>query len=165
MLVTGAGGSIGSEICRQVAELDPALLVLLDHDETHLHDTAATVRIQCEQALVDITDRSAVVDTFNQYRPEVVFHAAAHKHVPVLEEHPIEAATTNVFGTLNVVAAANGVGRPAVRPDLDGQGGAALERDGRVQADRRTDRLVPCPPRRLLLHGAVRQRAREPRAA
>jgi FlaA1/EpsC-like NDP-sugar epimerase len=110
VLVTGAGGSIGSEICRQVAELEPALLVLLDHDETHLHDTAATLRVPCQQALVDITDRSAVVDTFNRFRPEVVFHAAAHKHVPVLEEHPVEAVSTNVFGTLNVVAAANGVG-------------------------------------------------------
>ena len=110
VLVTGAGGSIGSEICRQVAELEPSLLVLLDHDETHLHDTAATVPVRCEQALVDITDQSAVVDAFNRYRPEVVFHAAAHKHVPVLEAHPIEAATTNVFGTLNVVAAATGVG-------------------------------------------------------
>ncbi len=110
VLVTGAGGSIGSEICRQVAELDPALLVLLDHDETHLHDTAATVPVHCEQALVDITDRSAVVDAFNRYQPEVVFHAAAHKHVPVLEHHPIEAARTNVFGTLNVVMAANSTG-------------------------------------------------------
>ena len=60
VLVTGAGGSIGSEICRQVAELDPALLVLLDHDETHLHDTAATVAVPCEQALVDITNRPAL---------------------------------------------------------------------------------------------------------
>jgi FlaA1/EpsC-like NDP-sugar epimerase len=110
VLVTGAGGSIGSEICRQVAELDPSLLVLLDHDETHLHDTAASVPVPCEQALVDITNRSAVVDAFNRFQPEVVFHAAAHKHVPVLEQYPIEAATTNVFGTLNVVAAANGIG-------------------------------------------------------
>ncbi|HVB92991.1 MAG TPA: nucleoside-diphosphate sugar epimerase/dehydratase, partial [Acidimicrobiales bacterium] len=110
VLVTGAGGSIGSEICRQVAELDPSLLVLLDHDETHLHDTAATIPGPTEQALVDIADRSAVVDAFNQFRPEVVFHAAAHKHVPVLERHPVEAASTNVFGTLNVVEAATGVG-------------------------------------------------------
>ncbi len=110
MLVTGAGGSIGSEICRQVAELDPSLLVLLDHDETHLHDTAATIPGPTEQALVDIADRSAVVDAFDQFRPEVVFHAAAHKHVPVLEQHPVEAASTNVFGTLNVVEAATGVG-------------------------------------------------------
>ncbi|HEV3282534.1 MAG TPA: nucleoside-diphosphate sugar epimerase/dehydratase [Acidimicrobiales bacterium] len=110
VLVTGAGGSIGSEICRQVADLDPAILVLLDHDETHLHDTVATIAGPTEQALVDITDESAVTDVFNRYRPEVVFHAAGHKHVPVLENHPIEAVSTNVFGTLNVVTAATGVG-------------------------------------------------------
>ncbi len=106
VLVTGAGGSIGSEICRQVAGMQPSLLVLLDHDETHLHDTAATVGGACEQALVDIADRPAIFETFEQYRPEVVFHAAAHKHVPVLEQHPIEAARTNVLGTRNVVDAA-----------------------------------------------------------
>jgi FlaA1/EpsC-like NDP-sugar epimerase len=105
VLVTGAGGSIGSEICRQVASLDPSLLVLLDHDETHLHDTAATVSMPCEQALVDIADRAAVFETFERYQPEVVFHAAAHKHVPVLEHYPVEAARTNVLGTLNVVDA------------------------------------------------------------
>lgn len=110
VLVTGAGGSIGSEICRQVAELEPALLVLLDHDETHLHDAAATLPVACEQVLVDITHQSAVIEAFRQFRPEVVFHAAAHKHVPVLEDHPIEAARTNVFGTLNVVEAAIEVG-------------------------------------------------------
>jgi FlaA1/EpsC-like NDP-sugar epimerase len=110
VLVTGAGGSIGSEICRQVAEFGPSLLVLLDHDETHLHDAASTVRGPCEQALVDITDRDDLNAVFDRYRPEVVFHAAAHKHVPVLESHPIAAATTNVFGTLNVVDASNVVG-------------------------------------------------------
>jgi FlaA1/EpsC-like NDP-sugar epimerase len=106
ILVTGAGGSIGSEICRQVASLEPALLVLLDHDETHLHDMAASVSGLCVQALVDIADRAAVFEAFERYRPEVIFHAAAHKHVPVLEEHPLEALKTNVFGTLNVVDAA-----------------------------------------------------------
>jgi FlaA1/EpsC-like NDP-sugar epimerase len=110
VLVTGAGGSIGSEICRQVASLGPAQLVLLDHDETHLHDTAATINGPTEQALVDIFDREAVYETFEQYRPDVVFHAAAHKHVPVLEQHPLEAAKTNVLGTLNVVDAAAVVG-------------------------------------------------------
>jgi FlaA1/EpsC-like NDP-sugar epimerase len=110
VLVTGAGGSIGSEICRQVTSLDPELLVLLDHDETHLHDTAATVIGACDQALVDIADRAAVFETFERYRPEIVFHAAAHKHVPVLEDHPLEAARTNVLGTLNVVDAAVAVG-------------------------------------------------------
>ncbi len=110
VLVTGAGGSIGSEICRQVADLDPDVLVLLDHDETHLHDTVATLSGPAEQALVDIRDQQAVADVFERFRPEVVFHAAAHKHVPVLEEHPVEAADTNVFGTLNVVTAAVAVG-------------------------------------------------------
>jgi FlaA1/EpsC-like NDP-sugar epimerase len=110
VLVTGAGGSIGSEISRQVASLDPSLLVLLDHDETHLHDAAALVIAETEQALVDINDRSAVFDAFKQYQPEIVLHAAAHKHVPVLEQHPIEAVKTNVFGTLNVVEASVEVG-------------------------------------------------------
>jgi FlaA1/EpsC-like NDP-sugar epimerase len=113
VLVTGAGGSIGSEICRQVAGFGPALLVLLDHDETHIHDTAATVDGPCQQALIDITDRDALFATFEQYRPDVVLHTAGHKHVPVLEGHPVEAARTNVFGTLNVIeaSAAIGVGR------------------------------------------------------
>jgi FlaA1/EpsC-like NDP-sugar epimerase len=110
VLVTGAGGSIGSEICRQLASLGPAQLVLLDHDETHLHDTAATINGPSEQALVDIFDREAVFETFEHYRPAVVFHAAAHKHVPVLEQHPLEAAKTNVLGTLNVVDACAVVG-------------------------------------------------------
>jgi len=110
VLVTGAGGSIGSEICRQVAGMDPRELVLLDHDETHLHDTAATISGPTEQALVDIFDREAVFEAFEHYRPDVVFHAAAHKHVPVLEQHPVEAAKTNVLGTLNVVDASAVVG-------------------------------------------------------
>ena len=110
VLVTGAGGSIGSEICRQVATMEPAQLILLDHDETHLHDTAATVNGMGVQSLVDITDRVAIFEVFERYRPEVVFHAAAHKHVPVLEEHPSAAAKTNVFGTRNVVDASVAVG-------------------------------------------------------
>ena len=110
VLVTGAGGSIGSEICRQISGLKPDLLVLLDHDETHLHDTASTILGPCEQALVDIRDRTAVFEVFNRYRPEIVLHAMAHKHVPVLEAYPVEAVNTNVFGTLNVVEACAEVG-------------------------------------------------------
>jgi FlaA1/EpsC-like NDP-sugar epimerase len=110
VLVTGAGGSIGSEICRQVAGFAPAQLVLLDHDETHLHDTASVLEGPCHQALVDINDRETLFEVFERYRPDVVLHTAAHKHVPVLEEHPIEAARTNVFGTLNVIDASAAVG-------------------------------------------------------
>jgi FlaA1/EpsC-like NDP-sugar epimerase len=125
VLITGAGGSIGSEIARQVASFGPARLVLLEHDETHLHDVVATVDGEVVTALADIRDRELVDEIFSLHRPEVVFHAAAHKHVPLLEAHPCEAVRTNVAGTRNVVdaARAHGVGRfvfistdKAVRP-------------------------------------------------
>ncbi|MGH8773875.1 MAG: polysaccharide biosynthesis protein [Jiangellaceae bacterium] len=112
VLITGAGGSIGSEIAAQVAAFGPARLVLLDHDETHLHDVAATldVDVPVELALADIRDRSRLLDRFEAERPELVFHAAAHKHVPLLEAHPVEAIRTNVLGTANVVDAATSLG-------------------------------------------------------
>jgi FlaA1/EpsC-like NDP-sugar epimerase len=131
VLITGAGGSIGSEIARQVASFGPASLVLLDHDETHLHDVVmsldefaeelteatgvvdlATAEMQLETVLADIRDRERVFSVFVRHRPDIVFHAAAHKHVPVLEEHPAEALATNVLGTANLAdaAVANGVG-------------------------------------------------------
>jgi FlaA1/EpsC-like NDP-sugar epimerase len=89
------------------------MLVLLDHDETHLHDTAGTIHNRCDQVLTDVRDRDGIFEAFERFEPEVVFHAAAHKHVPILEHHPLEAAATNVYGTLNVVeaAAAQGTGR------------------------------------------------------
>ena len=129
VLVTGAGGSIGSEIARQVASFGPASLVLLDHDETHLHDavmsldefqadrsradgvidlTAAELRV--ETVLADIRDRERVFGVFVSHQPEIVFHAAAHKHVPVLERHPGEALATNVLGTANLADAAVATG-------------------------------------------------------
>ncbi|HEX6208409.1 MAG TPA: nucleoside-diphosphate sugar epimerase/dehydratase [Actinomycetota bacterium] len=108
VLVTGAGGSIGAEICRQVAAFDPAALTLLDHDETHLHDVLTELEgdVPIETALVDIRDRERVIRAMMRHRPQVVFHAAAHKHVPLLEIHPEEAVLTNVMGTANVVDAA-----------------------------------------------------------
>lgn len=106
VLITGAGGSIGAEIARQVAESAPAVLVLVDHDETHLHDAAALLQAPAVQVLADIRDADLVTDIFSRYRPEVVFHAAAHKHVPLLQSHPCEAVATNVLGTANLVAAA-----------------------------------------------------------
>ncbi|MBW3551399.1 MAG: polysaccharide biosynthesis protein, partial [Proteobacteria bacterium] len=105
VLITGAGGSIGSEIARQVAAFRPARLVLLDHDETHLHDAAAKVGGVAEQVLADIRDEVRIRAVITQERPDVVFHAAAHKHVPVLEAHPCEAIGTNVVGTDNVLRA------------------------------------------------------------
>lgn len=113
VLVTGGGGSIGAEIVRQVAEFGPELLVVLDHDETHLHNAAETLArsspdVPVVQALVDIRNRECVDAVFGRYRPDVVFHSAAHKHVPLLESHAAEAASTNVLGTANVVEAARG---------------------------------------------------------
>ena len=105
VLITGAG-SIGTEIARQVSQLDPAQLILLDHDETHLHDAAAGLDAPTVQVLADIRDRNVVFDVFRRFRPDVVFHAAAHKHVPLLEDHPCEAVATNIVGTQNVVDAA-----------------------------------------------------------
>jgi FlaA1/EpsC-like NDP-sugar epimerase len=106
VLVTGAGGSIGSEICRQVASFRPRRLLLLDHDETHLFDVAATLPRSAVQILADIRDRARINAIFARHRPDVVFHAAAHKHVPLLEAHPAEAVRTNVTGTDAVVQAA-----------------------------------------------------------
>jgi len=110
VLVTGAGGSIGSEIVRQILEFGPRLVVALDHDETHLHDANARwvvpEHVECRLELADIRDEARIRDVFGRHRPEVVFHAAAHKHVPILEEVPDEAAKTNVLGTAILVQAA-----------------------------------------------------------
>jgi FlaA1/EpsC-like NDP-sugar epimerase len=105
VLVTGGGGWIGAEIARQVSTFSPAAIVLVDHDETHLFEAAQTVP-EAEQALADIRDTVAIDALFARVQPDVVFHAAAHKHVPILESFAVEAATTNVLGTQNVVDAA-----------------------------------------------------------
>ena len=111
VLITGAGGSIGAEITTQVAGFGPSLLVLLDHDETHLHEAAANLpgTTTTQLVLTDIRDRARLKAVFEDVRPELVFHAAAHKHVPFLEADPIEAVQTNVLGTVNVIHAARSV--------------------------------------------------------
>jgi FlaA1/EpsC-like NDP-sugar epimerase len=108
VLITGAGGSIGSEISHQVAAFEPAALLLLDHDETHLYEVSKTLRagVDPQLLLADIRNRERIHAIFARHRPEVVFHAAAHKHVPFLEAHPEEAVLTNVLGTANLADAA-----------------------------------------------------------
>lgn len=116
VLVTGAGGSIGSELTRQVVALGPAQLVLLDRDESALHAVKLSIDgdgllDSDDTVLCDIRDKHAVCAVFNSLAPEVVLHAAALKHLPMLERFPEEGWKTNVLGTLNVLecAAANGV--------------------------------------------------------
>jgi FlaA1/EpsC-like NDP-sugar epimerase len=118
VLVTGAGGSIGSELCRQISSFNPAELVMLDRDESALHSLVLSLegRADLESSnvvLADIRDVPRMHEVFDQHRPDVVFHAAALKHVNVLEQHPGEAWKTNVIGTRNVLeaASASGVGR------------------------------------------------------
>ncbi len=106
VLITGAGGSIGSEIARQVARCHPEALILLDHDETHLFDVCADLDYPALQVLADVRDEPAIRRAFERQRPTVVLHAAAHKHVPVLEDHVAEAILTNVVGTRIVADAA-----------------------------------------------------------
>ena len=98
VLVSGAGGSIGSEIARQVAQYGPSKLILLDRDDTLLCETAAEIP-EAELVLANIRDREHICHAFEQHRPDVVFHAAAHKHVPILEDHPVEALETNLLAT------------------------------------------------------------------
>jgi len=111
VLVTGAGGSIGSELCRQIAAFSPAALYLLDHDESNLHGLrlelhGRTLLDGDEPIIADIRDRERVLQLFRDLRPEVVFHAAAHKHLPLLERHPGEGVKTNVLGTMHLARAA-----------------------------------------------------------
>lgn len=106
VLVTGAGGSIGSEIVRQVCELEPGGLWALDNDETHLYEALLDLPSSSSPptaVLADVRDREALLRFMADHRPEVVFHAAAHKHVPILESFPDEAVKTNVLGTANLI--------------------------------------------------------------
>jgi FlaA1/EpsC-like NDP-sugar epimerase len=109
VLITGGGGSIGSELCRQIARMHPAQLVILDIYENCAYDIQQELRMKYGNALdfqveiVSVTNRKGLERVFASYRPEIVIHAAAHKHVPLMEKNCVEAVENNVFGTLNVV--------------------------------------------------------------
>ncbi len=115
VLVTGAGGSIGSELCRQIMRFGPASLFPLDRDESALHAVQLSLKRpglfeRDGSLLVDIRDAKALELVFADVRPDIVFHAAALKHLPLLEQFPFEAYKSNVLGTLNVLAAAAACG-------------------------------------------------------
>ena len=115
VLVTGAGGSIGAELCRQISRFSPAELIMTDRDESALHAVQLSLDGRAplntpDLVLLDIRDRARVHAFFCERRPEVVFHAGALKHLPLLESHPAEALKTNVWGTLAVLEAAEAAG-------------------------------------------------------
>lgn len=111
-LVTGGGGSIGSELCRQIANFLPKQLVILDFYENSLYDIQNELKFKHPElnlkcVIGNIREKSRLENVFAEYRPDVVFHAAAHKHVPLMEDNPVEAIKNNVFGTLNMVECAD----------------------------------------------------------
>jgi FlaA1/EpsC-like NDP-sugar epimerase len=115
VLVTGAGGSIGSELCRQLARFNPAELIMLDRDESALHEVQLSIHGRAlldtpQTVLADLRDAATIQRIFETRRPEVVFHAAALKHLPLLERYPLEAYQTNVLGTSTLLSAAKSVG-------------------------------------------------------
>ena len=111
VLVTGGGGSIGSELCRQIATHNPAQLIILDIYENNAYEIEQELKRHCPKLnlltlIASIRDNTKVRDVFAKYRPQIVFNAAAHKHVPLMETSPNEAVKNNVFGTLNLAKAA-----------------------------------------------------------
>ncbi len=112
VLVTGGGGSIGSELCRQIAKNKPALLIIFDIYENNAYEIQQELLrnhpdLNLQTLIGSVRDRERVNMVFSKYRPDLVFHAAAHKHVPLMEDSPNEAVKNNVFGTLNVARAAD----------------------------------------------------------
>lgn len=114
VLVTGAGGSIGSEICRQISNFTPRKLVLLGHGENSIYsiemelkETFGITKIEFITEIADLQDAKKMMDVMGTYQPHVVYHAAAHKHVPLMERNPEEAVKNNVIGTMNIANAAS----------------------------------------------------------
>src|SRR5699024_2559169 len=112
VLISGAGGSIGSEICRQVAKFSPRRIILLGHGELSIYKIEKELRnltnrtFDVEAVIADIQDRALMFHVMKKYSPDLVYHAAAHKHVPLMEQNPREAVKNNIFGTKNIAEAA-----------------------------------------------------------
>ncbi len=115
VLVTGAAGSIGSELCRQMLQYQPVKLIMLDNNESGLHDLYMSLKTEQNEAhlvtfLADITNRQTITRLFETYRPQVIFHSAAYKHVPMMEDYPNEAVRVNIGGTQQVAGLARDYG-------------------------------------------------------
>ena len=112
VLITGGGGSIGSEICRQLVPFKPKELLILDIYENNVYDLQQALKrshpdLNVKVIIASVRDKERICNIFSSYQPSIVFHAAAHKHVPFMEEHPSEAIKNNILGTLNVAQCAN----------------------------------------------------------
>ncbi|WP_416826526.1 polysaccharide biosynthesis protein [Ectobacillus polymachus] len=112
ILITGAGGSIGSELCRQIAKLSPEKMLLIGAGENSVFNITTELKqkypsIQCYSLIANIQDKVRIENIFATYKPNIVFHAAAYKHVPLMESNPVEAVKNNVFGTRNVAESAH----------------------------------------------------------
>jgi FlaA1/EpsC-like NDP-sugar epimerase len=115
IMVTGGGGSIGSELCRQIAMFSPKRLIILDNYENNAYDIqnellAKYPNLNLNTIIASVREKGRLEYIFKTYKPDIVFHAAAHKHVPLMEENPTEAIKNNVFGTLNVAECADKYG-------------------------------------------------------
>lgn len=115
VMITGGGGSIGSELCRQIAAKQPKQLIIVDIYENNAYDIQLELKhdypnLNLETLIASVRDKGKVNDLFKKYHPDIIYHAAAHKHVPLMEDAPNEAIKNNVFGTLNVVKAADQYG-------------------------------------------------------
>lgn len=115
VMVTGGGGSIGSELCRQIAKSHPKQLIIVDIYENNAYDIQLELqrkypKLNLETMIASVRDQNKINDLFAYYHPDIVYHAAAHKHVPLMEDAPHEAIKNNVFGTLNVAKAADQYG-------------------------------------------------------
>lgn len=118
IMITGAGGSIGSEICRQVSKFKPSKLVLVGHGENSIYLIERELKekvageIELVAVIADVQDRKRIFEIVEEHKPHVIYHAAAHKHVPLMEANPREAVKNNIFGTRNVAEAADTFGVP-----------------------------------------------------
>ena len=115
VLVTGGGGSIGSELCRQIATFEPSQLIILDNYENNAYEIEQELitkhkNLNLLTLIANIREKDKIRNVFEKYKPQIVFHAAAHKHVPLMETSPNEAVKNNVFGTLNVATCADEAG-------------------------------------------------------
>ena len=178
ILVTGGGGSIGSELCRQVAQFQPRTLMILERAENYLYEIELDLKrrfpdIDLQALIASVNDGPGLRALLQHYRPDLIFHAAAYKHVPLMERCPIEAAYNNILGTRNLVAAALAAETAALCDDIDGQGGQSHQCHGRQQKNCREicAGLRRVPPDPVYYHpfrqcpGQRRQRHSHPKRA